>query len=81
LNYCKCIILLSVLILIAIIIAVPVFAAEINCYSGKTRIYHGWGYDMRYNDEYMIFTEYKTHHIIKVSANCVVLEPVLKWVK
>lgn len=48
-------------------------AAEINCYSGKTRIYHGWGNYVTFAYESMSFLETKTHHIILVSGECVIM--------
>lgn len=50
-------------------------AAEINCYSGKVRIYHGFGKDFVYQDEFLAFTEYKSNHIIIVSGDCIVMSP------
>jgi hypothetical protein len=56
--------------------SVTTLAAEVNCYSGKTRIYHGWGYDFVYNQYFLAFTEYKTKHLIVISGDCIVMAPV-----
>jgi len=50
-------------------------AAEINCYSQKTRIYHGYGHDLYQNDGGILFTENKSNRQVLISADCVILEP------
>lgn len=51
-------------------------AAEVNCYSKKVRIYHGWGHDFTFNDEFMAFTENTTNHLIIVYGDCLIMVPI-----
>lgn len=48
-------------------------AAEINCYSGKSRIYHGFGNYVTFSDSVMSFLEFKSKHIILVTGQCVIM--------
>lgn len=50
-------------------------AAEINCYSGKTRIYHGYGHTFTFGYNAMSFIENKTGHLLVFSGDCIVLVP------
>jgi hypothetical protein len=74
--------ILSHLVICILLFSLPIanaISAEVNCYSGKVRIYHGFGHDFEfYADELIAFTEYKTDHVIVVRADCVVMAPIKK---
>lgn len=65
----------AILIMLLMLITFPPtsFSAEINCYSGKTRIYHGWGNDLIYTDHFIGFTELKTNHVVLINGDCIVM--------
>lgn len=65
------------MILACFLLALPltVQAAEISCYSGKARIYHGWGTDFIYNDQFLGFIEDKTNRHLLISADCIIDAP------
>lgn len=65
-----------ILAILLTIFTIQSFASEINCYSNKTRIYHGFGTDFIYSQYFLAFTEYKTGHLIAISADCIVLTPI-----
>lgn len=48
-------------------------SAEINCYSGKVRIYHGYGDDFVFDDNFIAFTETKSSSFIMSDADCIVV--------
>ena len=50
-----------------------VFASEVSCFSGKTRIYHGFVKDINVTDDFITFTEIKTNHTIYVNSDCVII--------
>lgn len=50
-----------------------VSASEVNCYSGKTRIYHGYGSDFLFNDDFMVFKETGSSNLIVSMADCLVI--------
>ena len=66
----------SIIFIFLLFFPFVIHAAEVTCFSGKTRIYHGWGDDFVYTADFMAFTEYKTHHLIMVSAECVIMAPI-----
>lgn len=59
-----------------ILFSINCLAAEVSCYSKKTRIYHGWGRDFSFNSEFMSFIENKTNHLILVYGDCIVMVPI-----
>jgi len=61
--------------LFIIVFAQQCLAAEVNCFSGKVRIYHGFGKDFVYNDDFLAFTEIKTGHLIVSNGDCIVMAP------
>ena len=61
-----------ILVFSLMIIAVSSMAAEINCYSGKERFYHGKGEDVMFGRDFMSFTEKKSKDLILVHGECVV---------
>ena len=53
------------------------YATKINCYSGKTRIYHGFGDNFVFDQDYIGFIESKPGHAIVMHADCIVMAPVI----
>ncbi len=53
-------------------------AAEINCYSGKSRIYHGYGDYVTFNQGGISFVESSTNHILLINADCVIMTRLLQ---
>jgi hypothetical protein len=47
--------------------------SEVNCYSGKTRIYHGYGNNFMFNNDFMVFTETASTKMIVSTADCLVI--------
>ena len=66
----------SIIFIISLFLSISIYAAEINCYSNKTRIYHGYGNDFTFADTFISFTENATQHIIMISADCIVIVPI-----
>jgi hypothetical protein len=66
----------KLLLVILILFSIQCFSAEVNCYSRKTRIYHGFGHNFGFNDDFMAFIENKTGHLILVSGQCVIMVPI-----
>ena len=48
-------------------------AAEIKCYSGKKTVYHGFGHDISYTDNFIAFIEDKSNKPIFIFAECVIV--------
>lgn len=57
------------------LLSTSLHAAEINCYAGDTRIYHGFGHNLAYNNKYIAFTEDKSGELIMINADCIVFAP------
>lgn len=57
---------------LAFFLSTTVMAAEITCFSGKTRIYHGYGNFVTFSDSEMSFVETKTQHVILVTGECLI---------
>jgi hypothetical protein len=64
------------LMLLSLSLSSSTFSAEVTCFSGKTRIYHGYGYDFTYNEDYLAFMEYKSKHLIIISGDCIIIAPI-----
>ena len=47
-------------------------ADEITCFSGKTRIYHGFAHHFEYDDQTVSFHDNKTDHKITVNGDCII---------
>ena len=66
---------MRVLLFLTLLLPLTAFAAEIQCFSGKTRIYHGWGDDIVFEYDYIGFVERNTGHVIIAKGDCIVFEP------
>jgi hypothetical protein len=53
--------------------SMAVYSSEITCFSGKTRIYHGFVKNIRISDDFIAFTELKTKDTIMTNSDCVII--------
>lgn len=69
--------ILAVVLLGECLTCLSASAAEISCYSGKTRIYHGYGHGIVLNNEdgNMMFRDDKDGALILISADCIIYQP------
>lgn len=49
------------------------FGTEITCYSGGKSIYHGYVHNIRYTNNFIVFTENKTNLIKFAFMDCFLL--------
>lgn len=59
--------------LLLIAFCLNAYSYEITCFSAKKRVYHGYGYDFHYADDYIAFREYKSGNFIIISADCIIM--------
>jgi hypothetical protein len=69
------------MILACVLLLFPLLSltAEVTCYSGKTRIYHGYGHDFMYDDKWIGFTDNKTNHVTIIFGDCIIDAPMSFW--
>lgn len=63
---------LTISSIIAVLFCIPLFAADIKCFSGSEIIYQGEAEDIRYNDGVLLFLDSATKKRVFTDADCIV---------
>lgn len=58
--------------ILILFLTINVQADEITCFSGKTRIYHGYAHHFEYSDQTVSFHQDKDDRRIIVKGECVI---------